>query len=174
MEKRIEKQLNDLAIDKARFKIDIQTEFDAGGFDVGGETVAAFPHGFENVEFLISTNPKEPLKPLVKIASGGEISRIMLALLTVITDKYRLPTIVFDEIDTGIGGVTANRLGEKLKELSRTHQIIAISHLPAIASQADHHLAVRKRLQNGRNVIDVQEVTGGKLKKELARMSGDN
>jgi DNA repair protein RecN (Recombination protein N) len=172
LEKRIEKQLADLAISKARFRIDFQTEYDEDGVEIDGEKLAVNPHGLENIEFLISTNPNEPLKPLVKIASGGEISRIMLALLTVIAGKYKLPTIIFDEIDTGIGGVTANRLGEKLKELSRKHQVITISHLSAVASQADHHLAVSKSLKDGRNIISVKEVKGGDLRKELSRMAG--
>jgi DNA repair protein RecN (Recombination protein N) len=172
LEKKVEKQLTDLAISKSRFKIDFQTECDENGFEVYGEMIAAYPHGLENIEFLISTNPNEPLKPLAKIASGGELSRIMLALLTVIAGKYQLPTIIFDEIDTGIGGVTANRLAEKLKELSKKHQVITISHLSAIAIVADHHLAVSKSLKNGRNIISVNEVKGGKLKKELARMAG--
>lgn len=172
LETDVEKQLADLAITKARFTIEFQVEYDENGFAVDNEKLAGFAHGLENVEFLISTNPNEPIKPLVKIASGGELSRIMLALLTVIAGKYHLPTIIFDEIDTGIGGVTAVKLGEKLKQLSKKHQVIAISHLPAVASQADHHLAVGKSLRNGRNIISVKEVRGADLKKELARMGG--
>jgi len=172
LEKQVEKQLADLAISKARFKIDFQTEYDEHGFEIDGEKCAAYPHGLENIEFLITTNPNEPLKPLVKIASGGEISRIMLALLTVIAGKYHLPTIIFDEIDTGIGGVTAVKLGEKLKELSKRHQVITISHLSSVASQADHHLAVSKSLKGNRNIILVKEIKGADLKQELARMSG--
>ncbi len=172
LEKKVEKQLSDLAISKAKFKIDFQTEHDANGFEVDGEKVAAYPHGLENIEFLISTNPNEPIKPLVKIASGGEVSRIMLALLIVIAGKYHLPTIIFDEIDTGIGGTTAIRLGEKLKELSKRHQVITISHLSPVAEQADHHLAVSKSLNNGRNIIAVKEIKGRELKQELARMAG--
>ncbi len=97
----------------------------------------------------------------------------MLALLTVIAGKYKLPTIIFDEIDTGIGGRTAIKLAEKLKELSKKHQVITISHLPAIAAKADHHLAVTKSLKNGRNIISIKKVTGPELKKELARMTGE-
>lgn len=172
LEKAIIKQLNDLAISKARFKIDLQQDYDENGIEVDDGKVAAMPHGLENIEFLISTNPNEPLKPLVKIASGGELSRIMLALLSIIAGKYKLPTIIFDEIDTGIGGVTAKKLAAKLKELSSKHQVIVISHLPVIAGQADHNLAVSKTLKDGRNVIAVKEVTGVELEKELARLSG--
>jgi DNA repair protein RecN (Recombination protein N) len=172
LEKAVIKQLNDLAINKARFKIDVQREYDENGIEIDGEKVAAMPQGLENVEFLISTNPNEPLKPLVKIASGGELSRIMLALLSIIAGKYKLPTVIFDEIDSGIGGVTAKKLAAKLKDLSAKHQIIVISHLPVIAEQADHNLAVSKTLKDGRNVITVKEVTGVELEKELGRLLG--
>jgi len=172
LEKKVERELTDLAMAKTRFKIDFSTEPDENGFEISGEKTKAYPHGLENAEFLISTNPNEPLRPLVKIASGGELSRIMLALLTSIAGKYKLPTIIFDEIDTGIGGQTAKKLGQKLKELSTKHQVITISHLRAVAEQADHHLAVDKSLKNGRHVITVREITGAELKKELARMDG--
>jgi len=173
LEKAIRAQLADLAMSNAKFKIDFQREYDKNGFEIDGETVAARPHGLENAEFFISTNPNEPIKPMVKIASGGELSRIMLALLSVIAGKYKLPTIIFDEIDTGIGGATANKLAVKLKELSKKRQVIVISHLPVIAAHADHNLAVGKELKEGRNVITVTEVTGDAKQAELARMSGD-
>ena len=172
LEKKVERELADLAMAKTRFKIDFSTESDENGFEIDGKKTRAYPHGLENTEFLISTNPNEPLRPLVKIASGGEISRIMLALLTAIAGKYKLPTIIFDEIDTGIGGQTAKKLGQKLKELSAKHQVITISHLRAVAEQADHHLAVGKSLKDSRHVITVREVGGSELKKELARMNG--
>lgn len=172
LEKKVERELADLAMEKTRFRIDFVVEHDPDGFELEGETVKAWPHGLENAEFLIAANPNEPLRPLVKVASGGEMSRIMLALLTVSAGKYKLPTIIFDEIDTGIGGRTAFKLAEKLKELSSRHQVITISHLAAIASVADHHLAVEKRLKAGRNLIMVREVTGAESKKELARMAG--
>ncbi len=172
LEKAVLKQLTDLAIAKARFKIDFQRDYDENGVMVDGQKVAAMPHGLENIEFLISTNPNEPLKPLVKIASGGELSRVMLALLSIIAGKYKLPTVIFDEIDTGIGGMTAKKLAVKLKELSAKHQVIVISHLPIIAEQADHNLAVSKSLKDSRNVITVKEISGAELDKELARLSG--
>jgi DNA repair protein RecN (Recombination protein N) len=96
----------------------------------------------------------------------------MLALLTVIAGKYRQPTIIFDEIDAGIGGRTAVKLARKLKDLSRRHQILTISHLPAIAEVADHHLAVSKSLKAGRNIITVKKVSGAEAVKELHRMAG--
>jgi DNA repair protein RecN (Recombination protein N) len=172
LEKAVEKHLADLALEKAIFKIDFQSEIDENGFEVNGEKLKPLPYGFENIEFLIATNPNEPIRPMVKIASGGEISRIMLALLSVIAGKYKLPTIIFDEIDTGIGGQTALKLAEKLKELALKHQVLVISHLPSVAAAADHHLAVSKATKSGRNIITVKEVSGKELKAELSRMSG--
>ncbi|MFH1701702.1 MAG: DNA repair protein RecN [Candidatus Zixiibacteriota bacterium] len=172
-EKIIIKQLNDLAIEDAQFKINFASEGDDSGFEVNGEKLKANNYGFETAEFLISTNPKEPLRPMSKIASGGEISRIMLAILTVIAGKYKLPTIIFDEIDTGIGGQTAHKLAEKLKELSQNHQVITISHLPAVASQADNHLAISKKTSKGRNIIDANSLNATEIKKELKRMRGN-
>jgi len=172
LEQQVEAQLTDLAMAEAKFKIDFVTELDDGGFEHDGARVKAWPYGLESIEFLISTNPNEPLRPLVKIASGGELSRVMLALLTVIAGKYRLPTIIFDEIDAGIGGRTAVKLARKLKDLSRRHQVLTISHLPAIAEVADHHLAVSKTLKAGRNIITVKKVSGAEAVKELHRMAG--
>lgn len=170
MEKAILKHLADLALSKAEFEIKFQREFDEDGFDLNGEKVAGLPRGLETIEFFISTNPKEPLRPLVKIASGGELSRILLAILIVLAGKYRIPTIIFDEIDTGIGGQTATKLAEKLKELSIEHQVVVISHLPVVAKLADNHLAVSKKISSGRNVITVDELSGKRVKLELARM----
>jgi DNA repair protein RecN (Recombination protein N) len=172
LEKLVEKELAELAMPGAKFAIDFQIDSDPEGFDCDGETVAPFPFGLERIEFLISTNPKEPLKPVVKIASGGEMSRIMLALLSAIAGKYNLPTVVFDEIDTGIGGKTAEKLSDSLKRLAGRHQIIVISHLPPVAAKADLHLAVDKRKIKGRNIIEVRQVAGAERRKEMARMSG--
>lgn len=172
-EKKIIKQLQDLAIEEAKLKVNFISESDDSGFEVNGEKLKANNYGFESAEFLISTNPKEPLRPMSKIASGGEISRIMLAILTVIAGKYKLPTIVFDEIDTGIGGKTAIKLAEKLKELSKNHQVITISHLSAVASKADNHLAIRKKKSQGRNIIEVSRLKSTEIKNELKRMQGN-
>lgn len=170
MEKAILKHLGDLALPKAEFKIRFHREFDEDGFELDGEKVAGLPYGLETIEFFISTNPKEPLRPLVKIASGGEISRILLAILIVLAGKYKIPTIIFDEIDSGIGGQTAHKLAHKLKELSNERQVIVISHLPIVAKLADNHLAVSKKVASGRNIIAVEELTGRLVTKELSRM----
>jgi len=169
--RKIERELMDLAMPDAKLEIRFSTEGDGQGFPLDGEMVRAFPHGLENVEFYISTNKNEPLRPMAKIASGGELSRIMLAILTVIAGQYDLPTIVFDEIDSGIGGKTAVSLADKLKALSRKYQIIAISHLPAIARRADHHLAVSKTRKDNRNIITIRMLKTDEVDGELARMT---
>ncbi len=128
--------------------------------------------GYDKVEFLISTNPGEALKPMWQIASGGELSRIMLAFKTVFADKEGTDTLVFDEIDTGISGKTAWKVSEKLGRLSRNHQIICITHLAQIAAMADAHFMIEKNVVNERTVTNIREITGGESLGELARLLG--
>ena len=128
--------------------------------------------GYDDVEFMISTNPGEDLRPLEKIASGGELSRIMLALKTVVADKDDISTLIFDEIDTGISGKTAWKVSQKLGELSKAHQIICITHLPQIASMADNHLMIEKGLDDGRTVTNIFALSEKDSTKELARLLG--
>lgn len=128
--------------------------------------------GYDKVEFLISTNPGEAPKPLGQIASGGELSRIMLAFKTVFADKDETDTLVFDEIDTGISGRTAWKVSEKLGRLSGNHQIICITHLAQIASMADAHFLIEKGLKNDRTVTDIRELSEPESMKELARLLG--
>ncbi len=126
--------------------------------------------GLEEVEFLISPNPGEPLKPLAKIASGGEMSRIMLALKTVLAKVDRIPLLVFDEIDIGIGGDIATLVGKKLKVLAQNHQVVCITHLQQIASFADTHFQVRKAERGGRTVTEVVKLSQEERVAEIARM----
>ena len=128
--------------------------------------------GFDKVEFLISTNPGEKPKPLWQIASGGELSRIMLAFKTVFADKDETDTLVFDEIDTGISGKTAWKVSEKLGKLSKNHQIICITHLPQIASMADAHFLIEKGVKNERTVTGIRELGEEEGLGELARLLG--
>jgi len=128
--------------------------------------------GYDRIEFLISTNPGEALKPLWQIASGGELSRIMLAFKTVFADKDETDTLVFDEIDTGISGRTAWKVSEKLGRLSRNHQVICITHLAQIASMADAHFLIEKGLKGDRTVTDIRELSEEESMKELARLLG--
>ena len=128
--------------------------------------------GYDKVEFLISTNPGEAMRPLWQIASGGELSRIMLAFKTVFADREETDTLVFDEIDTGISGVTAWKVSEKLGKLAKDHQIICITHLPQIAAMADTHFLIEKRVREERTVTDIRKLTEEESLKELARLLG--
>lgn len=128
--------------------------------------------GWDEAEFLISTNPGEPVKPLRAVASGGELSRIMLAIKTVLADTDQIPTLIFDEIDTGISGRTAQKVSEKLKEISRTHQVICITHLPQIASMADCHFEIEKSVREGKTVSQICRLGQEESIRELARLLG--
>ncbi|MDE5909089.1 MAG: DNA repair protein RecN [Lachnospiraceae bacterium] len=128
--------------------------------------------GYDKVEFLISTNPGEAPKPMWQIASGGELSRIMLAFKTVFADKEGTDTLVFDEIDTGISGKTAWKVSEKLGRLSRNHQIICITHLAQIAAMADAHFMIEKKVVNERTVTNIRKIAGDESLGELARLLG--
>ena len=124
------------------------------------------------MEFMISTNPGEALRPLDQIASGGELSRIMLALKTVVADKDDISTLIFDEIDAGISGKTAWKVSQKLGELSKEHQIICITHLPQIAAMADTHFMIEKGLEEGRTVTSIYGLDEEASVRELARLLG--
>jgi DNA repair protein RecN (Recombination protein N) len=159
-------QLSALSMPDTRFLIQINQE-------EGDDTTEWFKatyKGIDRVEFLISPNVGEDLKPLSKIASGGELSRIMLALKGILARGDNIPVLVFDEIDSGIGGKTAETIARKLKELSMTHQVICITHLPQIASYADVHLRIEKKIEKGRTVVEIDRVEKDKRVKEIARM----
>ena len=129
-------------------------------------------NGYDEGEFMISTNPGEPLKPLEKIASGGELSRIMLAIKTVLADTDSIETLIFDEIDTGISGRTAQMVSEKMSVLGRNHQVICITHLPQIAAMADSHYLIEKSVNNQTTISTIRNLTEEESVKELARMLG--
>ncbi len=130
--------------------------------------------GFDNVEFLISLNPGESLRPIRDIASGGELSRIMLAFKSVFASASMVPTLIFDEIDAGISGVTAYKVAEKIGALSRDHQILCITHLPQIAAMATSHYLIEKAVNDGRTVTDIHLLTEEGSVNELARMLGSD
>ena len=170
---RVEKELARLAIEGAAFKFEFQTEPDPDGFERGDRKVAPGPDGLETGRMLFSANPGEPLKPLARIASGGEISRIMLALKA--SGRNRAGTgglLVFDEIDAGIGGRTALAVGQKLAGLATGFQLLVVTHLHQIASVASHHYAVEKRTasQSKRNVVTVKELNKAERSGEIKRM----
>ena len=160
LEEKMERELSSLNMDNIRFKVHFKTKEEPSS------------KGMDQIEFLISTNPGEDLKPLAKIVSGGEMSRIMLAFKGILADKDNMPTLVFDEIDTGISGRTAQVVGEKIKRISKGHQVISISHLPQIAALADTHFAIRKDSQRERTITRVEKLTEGDRIEELARILG--
>lgn len=130
------------------------------------------PDGADRIEFLLSANAGEPLKPMSRVASGGELSRVMLALKSVLADVDHVPVLIFDEIDTGVGGAVAATIGKRLRELGRYHQVLCITHLPQVASQAQHHFSVEKSEVKGRTVTTVRSLTGTSREGEIARMLG--
>ncbi len=155
----VEKELAYLSMDKTQFKVELSTS----------ETLAS-EKGIDEAEFLISANLGEAPKALAKIASGGEISRIILALKSVLTLETYPKTLVFDEIDSGIGGRVASNIGEKLASLARDHQVFCVTHLPQIALQADQHYFLAKREQGNRTVIEIRRLKEEERVQELARM----
>ena len=131
-----------------------------------------FHNGFDRVQFCISTNPGEPVKPLERIVSGGELSRVMLALKTVFVDKDKIPSIIFDEIDTGISGRIAQCVGEKMFAISSKHQVFCITHLPQIASMSDVHYLISKYVSENKTYTEVHPTTNDEKELEIARMIG--
>ena len=129
-------------------------------------------NGFDDAEFMISTNPGEPQKSLEKIASGGELSRIMLAIKSVSADADAVGTLIFDEIDTGLSGRTAQMVSEKMNALGRDHQIICITHLPQIAAMADSHYLIEKSVSNQTTISTIRPLDQEESISELARMLG--
>ncbi|MEI6652011.1 MAG: DNA repair protein RecN [Chlorobiaceae bacterium] len=156
LETAIQEQLAELGIPHATFIVNItHEEHPNGEISINDAIFTAFPCGYDKIEFLISTNPGEKPKPLVKVASGGEISRVMLAMKSALAESAKLPILIFDEIDSGISGRVAESVGKSLRKLSRLHQIIAITHLPQIAAMGDLHLNVKKSVQQERTVTEV-------------------
>ena len=159
----IDVQLDDLNMENAKFKVEIT------------KTQEITAHGTDNAEFMIATNVGETFKPLAKIASGGEISRIMLALKTVFSAVDNISVLIFDEIDTGISGETVRRVAEKLRELSRNTQIICVTHSPQIAGKAQQQFFIKKEIENNFTETKVYELNTEERIREIARIiSGDN
>ena len=167
LEKRIEKEISILGMKKARFEIDSKsTPPEPDNLNQLKES------GIDTVEFLLSPNPGEKPKPLRKIASGGELSRLMLALKSVDKDQKKSKTFIFDEIDAGIGGKTADFVAQKLRALSKQNQVICITHLPQIASYAPHHYRIEKIFTNNRTYTKVKKLTKNERIEEIAKLLG--
>ena len=159
LSEQIKKALSELNFLEVRFEIRMErTDYGANGYDTA--------------EFYIATNPGEEIKPLIKVASGGELSRIMLALKTVFADRDEIPTLIFDEIDTGISGRTAQLVSEKMAEISRSRQVLCITHLPQIASMADTHFRIEKSTDGVKTVTKIDRLAPEQSVEELARMLG--
>ena len=165
LQSQMEKEIALLGMRRARFQVKIET---APTDTLAPETVREL--GLDEVEFLISPNPGEELRPLRKVASGGELSRIMLALKTVGKEKDRFKTLIFDEIDSGIGGKTAECIASKLRDLARHHQVICITHLPQIASFAPHHYRIEKSVARDRTFTTVKELDFEERVAEISRL----
>lgn len=182
IEQQVVTELSELSMPHTKFSIQITQETgddtadlptlrvvdrQAGGFKVNSK-------GIDSVEYLISPNIGEELKPLSKIASGGELSRVMLALKGILAKGDRIPVLVFDEIDAGIGGMAAETVGQKLKGLSSRHQVICITHLPQIASYANTHLKIEKKVKGKRTTVEIRKMEEEERTVEIARMLSGN
>ncbi len=175
----MEEQLNDLNMRRARFRVEIEQVADEEGVPVSinGQPVQHYAcdmSGVDRVQFLIAPNPGEPFKPLTKIASGGETSRLMLALKTILAGADATPTLIFDEIDSGISGRSGQVVGEKMWQLTRNHQVICVTHLPQIAAFADTHYNVNKQIFDNRTVTIVNELRREQRVREIAHIMGGN
>ena len=164
LQKAVLAELTELGMAKAAFEVRVTTG--------AGDEAALGPHGLDAIEFLISPNPGEAVKPLHKIASGGELSRVMLAIRTILADADRTPTVIFDEVDAGIGGSMGEVVGRKLSAASKRHQVLCVTHLPQIACFGDQHLLVQKRSLADRTETTVRALSAEERPREVARMLG--
>lgn len=172
MSKDVENVIKELLMGNARFKVDVTQHLSNDGVPVPGKegSWAYSDKGVDRVEFLISPNPGEPLKPLAKVASGGETSRLMLALKSILSEADMTPTLVFDEVDVGVGGRSGGVVGEKLWGLTGSHQVLCITHLPQIAAFADNHFKITKQVAGDRTRTQVDELVGPDQEYEIAAM----
>jgi DNA repair protein RecN (Recombination protein N) len=169
LEKKVQGELALLAMERTRFQVAFSPDSPAGSAD---DTSGWTERGLETAEFLLSPNPGEEMRPLARIASGGELSRILLALKSVASLDARGKTLVFDEVDAGIGGRVAEVVGRKLRDMAQRHQVLCVTHLPQIASMADRHLVVRKQVERGRTTTEVGVLDASERVEEVARMLG--
>ncbi len=166
----VERELRDLGIDRP--VLEVRRLPLQAGVGLGPGDIKAGGRGMDQIEFLLSANVGEPPRPLARIASGGELSRIMLALKRVLADAERVPTLILDEIDAGIGGAVAEALGEKLADIAKGHQVLCITHLPQIACYATRHFRVSKELKEGRTIARVESLEEDGRLEEISRMLG--
>jgi len=168
----MEKELRQLHMKHSQFEVAFEEDPPTVGDSESDRIKALGPLGFDHVGFMLSTNPGEAMKPMLTIVSGGELSRIMLAIKTILAKNALVETIVFDEVDAGISGATAEVVGEKLFSLAAFHQILCITHLPQIACQGENHFLVKKEVSNGRTRAIISKLTPGARINEIARLLG--
>jgi DNA repair protein RecN (Recombination protein N) len=163
-------ELADLAMPHAEVRVAVEQDEDPGGLQVGGRRLAGGDEGLDRVEIELAAHPGAPIRPLVRAASGGELSRVMLALRVVLAGIDRTPTLVFDEVDAGVGGRTAAAVGRRLAQLARHHQVLVVTHLPQIAAHADRHFSVEKHSAAGATSTAVRLLDDAGRVSELSRM----
>lgn len=172
LEAAVERQFKALALGKARFRVDLVPAQGPAIERPGKPAVPLTPAGTERAEFLLAANPGEPLSALRRVASGGELARVMLALHVVAEVEARGRVLVFDEIDAGVGGAVADAVGARLRRLAKAHQMLCITHLPQVAAYADRHFSVCKRVASGRTHAGIANLSSKERVEELARMLG--
>jgi len=163
-------ELADLAMPHAKVRVGVEQDEDEGGLEVDGRRLAGGDDGLDRVEIELAAHPGAPLRPLGRAASGGELSRVMLALRVVLAGVDRTPTLVFDEVDAGVGGRTAAAVGRRLAQLARHHQVLVVTHLPQIAAHADRHFTVEKHSADGATSTAVRLLDDAGRVTELSRM----
>ncbi|TXK83436.1 DNA repair protein RecN [Paenibacillus sp. N3.4] len=168
----IEHELRDLQMERTQFRVQVEQILDERGIEVEGKKVRFSRQGVDYIEFMMAPNPGEPLRGLSKIASGGELSRIMLAMKTIFARIDQIPVLVFDEVDTGVSGRAAQAIAEKMSVLSTSCQVFSITHLPQVASFADVHFYIHKEVDHERTFTRVRDMPDAERVQELARMLG--
>ena len=169
-EKMVIRELEDLNMKKCQFKISITNYEDDNGVEIEGKKYKVGPKGIDDIEFMISPNLGERLRPLARIVSGGEVSRIMLALKSILSEVDQVPTLIFDEIDSGVGARLGEVIAQKLRNLSEKRQVICVTHLPQIACRAGRHFYIEKYILDNQTGIRLKEIKGKERVKEIARM----
>lgn len=170
LQKMVVRELEDLNMKRCQFKVSINSCEDDNGIEIDGKKYKIGPKGIDNIEFMISPNVGERLRPLARIISGGEVSRIMLALKSILSEVDQVPTLIFDEIDSGVGARLGEVIALKLKALSKKRQVICVTHLPQIACRAGRHFYIEKYILNNQTGIRLKEMEDKERVKEIARM----
>ncbi|MBU2440615.1 DNA repair protein RecN [bacterium] len=170
LQKMVVRELEDLNMKRCQFEVSINSYEDDNGIEIDGKKYKIGPKGIDDIEFMISPNVGERLRPLARIVSGGEVSRIMLALKSILSEVDQVPTLIFDEIDSGVGARLGEVIAQKLKALSRKRQVICVTHLPQIACRAGRHFYIEKYILNNQTGIRLKEMEGEERVKEIARM----